>query len=128
MLATDGVQSFIIFLYADGLIQWTTGEDSGGINGLGGNAATAGYDAGDLVNFFNVPGSGTPEIINITRTSNVGNPGMWIFSTTIQGVQCFYNMYLNADSIVCNINYLLIPDFFHLALVINSFVSRSYNA
>ena len=86
VLATDGVQSFIIFLYADGLIQWTTGDSSGGTNGLGGNAATAGYDAGDGENFFNILGSGTSEIIGITRTSNVDNLGMWIFSTTRQGV------------------------------------------
>ena len=78
--------SFMIFLYADGLIQWTTGDGSGGTNGLGGNAATAGYDDnGD--NFFNIPGSGTAEIINITQTSNVGIPGMWMFITTsMQGV------------------------------------------
>jgi len=86
VLTTDGVRSFIIFLYADGLIQWTTGGASGGTNGLGGIEATAGYDAGDFRNFFNIPGTGTPEIINITRTSNVGNPGVWMFSTTIQGV------------------------------------------
>ena len=117
MLATDGVRSFIIFLYADGLIQWTTSEVSGGVNGLGGNAATAGYDAGDIVNFLNIPGSGTSEIINITRTSNVGNPGMWIFSTTIQGVQCFYNMYVNADNIVCK-SCKILAFYFYLALVI----------
>ena len=86
MLATDGIWSFIIFLYADGLIQWTTGDSSGGTSGLGGNAATAGYDAGDGENFFNIPGSGTSEVINITQTSNVGNPGMWIFRTTQQVV------------------------------------------
>ena len=86
MLATDGVQSFIIFLYADGLIQWTTGDSSGGTNGLGGNEAVAGYDAGDGENFFNIPGSGTSEIINIARTSNVGNLGMWIFITSIEGM------------------------------------------
>jgi len=78
--------SFIIFLYADGLIQWTTGDDSGGTNGLGGNAATVGYDD-DGANFFTVPGSGTSDIINITQTSNVGIPGMWMFITaTMQGV------------------------------------------
>ena len=76
-----------MFLYADGLIQWTTGGNSDGTNGLGGNAATAGYDAGDGENFFNIPGSGTSEIINIAQTSNVENPpGMWIFITSIEGV------------------------------------------
>jgi len=82
VLATDGSLSFIIFLYADGLIQWTTGDGSGGTNGLGGNEATAGYDD-DGANSFNIPGSGTAEIINITQTSNVGIPGMWIFITAV---------------------------------------------
>jgi len=68
-----------IFLYADGLMEWTTGDSSGGMNGLGGNAAHVGYDAGDGVSFENVSGSGTASIINITRTSNVGVAGVWAF-------------------------------------------------
>ena len=86
VLATDGLQSFIIFLYPAGLIQWTTGDidASEETNGFGGGPAVAGYDANDGENFFNIPGSGTDDIINVTRTSNVGNPGTWIFSTTLQ--------------------------------------------
>ena len=60
-------------------MKWTTGDASGGINGLGGNAAHVGYDAGDGEWFENVPGSGTASIINITRTSNVGVNGVWAF-------------------------------------------------
>ena len=79
VLATDGLLSFVIFLYADGEIQWTTGEASGGTNGLGGIPAQVGFDAGDGIRYFAVPGSQTDEIINIASTSNVGIPGMWIF-------------------------------------------------
>ena len=68
-----------MFLYADGEIQWTTGDDSGGIDGLGGAEALAGINAGDGVNNITIPGSLTPHIINITQTSNVGIPGVWIF-------------------------------------------------
>ena len=68
-----------MFLYADGRIQWTTGDDSDGINGLGGTEALAGINAGDGVNSVTIPGSLTPGIINITQTSNVNNPGLWIF-------------------------------------------------
>ena len=32
-------------------LNWTTGNASGGINGLGGTPAQAGYDAGDGVHF-----------------------------------------------------------------------------
>ena len=35
MLATDGMETYAIFLYADGEIQWTTGDADGGTNGLG---------------------------------------------------------------------------------------------
>ena len=60
-------------------IQWTTSDSSGGIRGLGGTEAVAGINAGDGVNHFTIPGSSTPDIINIDRTSNVGRPGVWMF-------------------------------------------------
>ena len=79
VLATNGVESFVIFLYAHERIQWTTGDSSNGFNGLGGNEAVAGINAGDGINFFTIPGSLTPDIINIDETSNVGMPGIWMF-------------------------------------------------
>ena len=79
VLATDGFQSFVIFLYACDGIQWTTGDDSGGHDGFGGIEAVAGINGGDGVNYFNIPGSLTPDIINIDETSNVGIPGVWMF-------------------------------------------------
>ena len=78
-MATDGVSAYVIFLYADGEIQWTTGDLSGGVNGLGGTPAHVGFNAGDGVRFAAVPDSETPEIINISSTSNIGVPGVWIF-------------------------------------------------
>ncbi len=77
-MATDGVNSFVMFLYADGEIQWTTGDASGGTGGLGGTPAQVGFQTGDGM-WFAVPGSRTREIINVTQTSNVGVPGVWIF-------------------------------------------------
>ena len=79
ILATSGVESFVIFLYADGRIQWTTGDSSGGSRGLGGTEALAGINAGDSINSVTIPGSRTPSIIGITQTSNVGIPGVWMF-------------------------------------------------
>ena len=79
MLATDGLLSFVIFLYADGEIQWTTGDASDGFDGLGGIPAQVGFDAGDGIRHATIPGSRTDAIINITQTSNVGIPGVWIF-------------------------------------------------
>ena len=66
-------------MYADGKIQWTTGDNSGGYNGLFGIEALAGYNAGDWINSYTILGSRTSNITNITRTSNVGIPGTWIF-------------------------------------------------
>jgi len=43
-LASTGFESFTIFLYADGRIQWTTGDNSGGDDGLGGTEALAGIN------------------------------------------------------------------------------------
>ena len=61
----------MMFLYADGLIQWTRSGTGDGVQ--------IGIDGGDQVNYYSVPGSLAPEIINITHTSNVHQPGLWIF-------------------------------------------------
>ena len=65
MLVTDESQSFVMFLYADGLIQWTTGDSSNGVNGMGGTQAQVGFIAGDGINFAAVPESRTADIIDI---------------------------------------------------------------
>ncbi|XP_031762328.1 alpha-tectorin-like [Xenopus tropicalis] len=79
VLTTDGKRSFIILNY--GPITWTTGKASGGdpLTGLGGIPAQAGFNSGDKTNYFNIPGSRTPDIVNIKKTSNVNNPGRWVF-------------------------------------------------
>ncbi|GAC31206.1 nidogen-like domain-containing protein [Paraglaciecola polaris] len=67
------------FRYED--INWTTGDASEGESGLGGIPAQAGYDAGDGVNFFTVPGSRTSEVVNLdTADSNTGTVGIWKFA------------------------------------------------
>ena len=70
-------ESFVTFIYAN--IQWTTGDHSGGTNGLGGTEALAGINTGDGVNSITIPGSLTPNVLNIAETSNVGVPGVWMF-------------------------------------------------
>ena len=62
-------------------LQWTTGDASGGGHGLGGTPAQAGFDAGNNVDFLMLPGSRTRRILNLVRTSNVGQPGIWQFNT-----------------------------------------------
>ena len=65
-----------MFLYADGEMQWTTGDGSGGTNGLGGNIAVAGINVGDGIRSVTIPESLIPSI---SQTSNVGIPGVWMF-------------------------------------------------
>ena len=77
ILATSEEASFVMFLYDK--LQWTTGGFAGGILGLGGTEALAGYNAGDGINSYTADGSLTPSIVKLARTSNVGMPGTWIF-------------------------------------------------
>ena len=87
------MESFVIFLYADKRIQWTTGDASDGSDGLGGTEALAGINAGDGINSVTIPGSLTPSIINITQTSNVDIPGIWMFKVN-EGDLIFYQLYI----------------------------------
>ena len=79
VLATSPTVSFVIFLYADGEIQWS-------------NNALAGINVGDGVNSITIPGSLTPNINAISQTGNVGIPGIWMFEvgTGIEGNVCVY--------------------------------------
>ena len=63
-------------------LEWTTGNASGGVDGLGGTPAQAGYDAGDGENFFSLPGSRTGDVLELQNTSNVSTatPGLWSFA------------------------------------------------
>ena len=77
ILATSELESFVVFLYAD--LQWTTGDKSFGVDGLGGTEALAGYNIGDKINSYTIAGSRTSNITIIATTSNVGIPGRWVF-------------------------------------------------
>ncbi|MEM9145184.1 MAG: nidogen-like domain-containing protein [Pseudomonadota bacterium] len=72
----------IEFRYED--INWTTGEASGGVDGLGGVVARAGWTAGtgDPAEFFELPQSGIQaQILALEDTpGNTGQDGRWFFS------------------------------------------------
>ena len=86
MIAKSGNEAYAIYLYADGLMQWTSGAD--GTNGFGGYGATVGYISmnGSCFSyhynqeFIDLPGSDTCSIIYINSRSNVGVPGMFVFA------------------------------------------------
>ena len=110
VVATDGQsKSYVIYLYADGMIQWTTGDNDGGVNGLGGTPAQVGINKGDGLEAVIANGSRTSNIINIDNDSNVGTPGVFIFDisegTAPVGesycVQCIYTVCYNNSPRVC---------------------------
>ena len=64
VIATDGQQTFVFFIYGD--IEW--GEDT-----------NIGFDAGDGVRSFMVPGALTNRSVNVEGGSNVDVRGMYIY-------------------------------------------------
>jgi len=76
IIAISGDETFIIFHYVDGLFEM--------IDELfdGNTTVQAGFNAGDGRRFITIPGSGTEDIVNISNTSNVDIPGVWIFQTS----------------------------------------------
>jgi pimeloyl-ACP methyl ester carboxylesterase len=75
-------------------IQWETGNDSGGTNGIGGNSARVGYSAKGQQVFLELPGSGvngafldsntTTGLIHKSRNSDV--LGRYVFSFPVEPV------------------------------------------
>ncbi|XP_064383720.1 adhesion G-protein coupled receptor V1-like isoform X4 [Halichondria panicea] len=78
IVATDGVRSFTVLMYADNLLQWMTGDSDGGVNGFGGDRADVGF-IGEGSNMFFLPGSNTGAVLELDTTTNVGVGGVWIF-------------------------------------------------
>ena len=64
MIAANQQMTFVFFIYAD--IQW-------------GDGANIGFNAGDGVRFFMLPGALTNQVLNIDEGSNVGVTGVYIY-------------------------------------------------
>ncbi|MDH6263564.1 hypothetical protein M2427_007520 [Bradyrhizobium sp. BR13661] len=69
LISLGGGNFDIVYRYAS--INWTTGSASGGVNGLGGTPARAGYSAGDgnIAHYFELPQSGNQaELLALPTT------------------------------------------------------------
>ena len=63
VIATDGQVSFVLYLYSN--IEW--------------GVANIGFNAGDNVRSFMLPGAWTFQIRNVENGSNVDIPGLYIY-------------------------------------------------
>ena len=63
MLATDGMATYVLFLYRDILVT--------------GFKTTIGFNAGDGLQFFNLPQAS--DVFSLVDHSNIGIPGTFIF-------------------------------------------------
>ncbi|WP_027580083.1 nidogen-like domain-containing protein [Bradyrhizobium sp. Ai1a-2] len=74
VLISEGNGNFDI-QYRYGDIDWTTGDASGGSDGLGGTPARAGYSAGDGTHYYELPQSGNQDAL-LTLPTTDGNTGI----------------------------------------------------
>ena len=91
ILATDGTNSFVFFLYGDGEI-----------NSDFSHSAQVGLNAGNGVDFITVDGSLTSSIFNIDQESNVGCPGVFVFQVNGDARQPQTGRQCSISSCKCN--------------------------
>ncbi|QBE64883.1 nidogen-like domain-containing protein [Pseudoduganella lutea] len=77
--ATSGRAGDFDMEFRYGQLQWTTGDASDGSNGVGGQPAVAGWNAGAVTNSYSLIGSGTQNVVGLVNDSNVGTDGVWRF-------------------------------------------------
>lgn len=76
VLVTNGEETYAFFHYADGGIQWLTGD--GKNNNMPDARGQAGLVSGDG-RFFELRASGTDQARSLDKWSNCGNPGVWMY-------------------------------------------------
>ena len=91
LIASSNGVAHIKFIYQD--VEWTTGNASGGSNGLGGSPARIGYSAGDGANYYEIPESANQAALLSLPTTlgNTGQAGLFEFSTGSHGIYSLAN-------------------------------------
>ena len=86
-MATNGSQSYAIFHYLDDGIQWSSADNTGGVNGLGPFGAQVGFNGGDGIHFFSRPEIQSDSILELDDNSNVCVRGKYVFRIDGEVVQ-----------------------------------------
>ncbi|KAK7069005.1 Calcium ion binding [Halocaridina rubra] len=76
VLITDGSESYALFLYADGGVQWL--QSDGKDPNMGDARGQAGLISGDG-RYQTLRGSGTDQVRSLDKWSNIGVPGVWMY-------------------------------------------------
>lgn len=77
VLATNGINSFTLFQYAD--IQWILADprtDTSTSTTSTSGSAQVGFSAGDGMRYYVLNAS---NVLRLNSTSNINKPGLWIF-------------------------------------------------
>ncbi len=85
-------------------LAWTTGDASGGMGGVGGTPAQAGFDAGDGLNFSVLPGSRSAAVLALASGSNITPPlpGLWRFRFRSCRLVCVSNADCGGATPICD--------------------------
>eukprot|EP00002_Diphylleia_rotans_P005028 TRINITY_DN13_c0_g1_i2.p2 TRINITY_DN13_c0_g1~~TRINITY_DN13_c0_g1_i2.p2 ORF type:complete len:664 (+),score=85.47 TRINITY_DN13_c0_g1_i2:187-2178(+) len=70
-ILTNEDRYYAVLYYPSNGLNWVTSGSSG--------FPQAGFNAGDGVNYFNLPNSQSANIVNVAQESNIGVPGVWLF-------------------------------------------------
>ena len=96
-MASNGATSFVFLIYGD--IQW-------------GSGAQIGFNAGDGIKSFMVPGARSSSTLNMETMSNVGKPGLFIYRVSglqIEGIGSLGRLMISSINFVI----LILMDAFH---------------
>ena len=91
IVATNGFQSYAIFNYLDNGIQWSSADNTGGVNGIGPFGTQVGFNGGDGVHFYVRPEPLRDSILELDDNSNVCVPGKYVYridGETVQPGRC----------------------------------------
>lgn len=76
VIAIGSTSTYVLFLYADGLMSWA-----------GTPSALVGFNAGNGVASFTLPTSLTPSVLDVADSGNTGTRGKWVFQVHQSDVQ-----------------------------------------